>query len=102
MSGVSEMKVMRGRVPKALSWGRALMSLKIIHVDDHRLAGDSIRVAMRFHRHARPEIIGEAADGRRPLMPARQFAPDVDTTDVGPLTLMAWMWPGNSRERCRR
>ncbi len=59
------------------------MSLKILIVDDHRLARDSIRVAMRFCRCAQPEIIGEAADGATAVELAQQLAPDVITMDIG-------------------
>ena len=57
------------------------MSLKILIVDDHRLARSAIRTAMRFCR-LQPQIVGEATDGATAIELARQLAPDVITMDI--------------------
>lgn len=59
------------------------MSLRILIVDDHRLAREAIRTALRFCHSVDPEIVGEAADGATALELARELHPDVITMDIG-------------------
>ncbi len=59
------------------------MSLRILIVDDHRVAREAIRIALQFCRPGLPEIVGEAADGATALEMARRLTPDVITMDIG-------------------
>ncbi len=59
------------------------MSLRILIVDDHRLARDAIRTALRFCHSAQPDMVGEAADGATAIELARRLNPDVITMDIG-------------------
>lgn len=57
--------------------------MRVLIVDDHPLARDSIRMALEFCRVCQPEVVGEAADGATALELARQLLPDVITMDIG-------------------
>ena len=81
VAGVREVKVPR-RMKVVILWGVGSMRLRILVVDDHELARESIRTAMQFCRCAQPEIIGEAADGRTAIELARRLKPDVVTMDI--------------------
>ncbi len=59
------------------------MSLRILVVDDHSMARDAIKIALRFCRSDQPEIVGEAADGATAIELARRLKPDVVTVDIG-------------------
>lgn len=58
------------------------MSLRVLIVDDHRLAREAIRTAVLFCRSGHPEIVGEAADGATAFELARRLHPDVITMDI--------------------
>ncbi|MFQ5879043.1 MAG: response regulator transcription factor, partial [Dehalococcoidia bacterium] len=59
------------------------MPLRILIVDDHRLARDAVRTAVGFCRSGQPDIVGEAADGATAIELARRLKPDVITMDIG-------------------
>ena len=59
------------------------MRLRILVVDDHVLARNSIRTAMRFCKCAQIEIVGEAEDGATAIELAQRLMPDVVTMDIG-------------------
>lgn len=59
------------------------MPLRTLIVDDHWLARDAIRTALRFCRSVEPEVVGEASDGATALEMARELRPDVITMDIG-------------------
>ncbi len=59
------------------------MPLRILNVDDHWMARNAIRTALRFCRSAQFEIVGEAEDGTTALDMARRLKPNVVTMDIG-------------------
>ena len=59
------------------------MSLRILVLDDHPIAREAIRTALRFCQRAQPEIVGEAGDGATAIELARQLKPDIVTVDIG-------------------
>ena len=56
--------------------------LKLLVVDDHVLARNMIKTALRFCRCGEPEIVGEAADAATAFEMARELTPDVITMDI--------------------
>ncbi len=56
---------------------------KVLIVDDHSLARQAIRMALRFCRSGPLEIVGEAADGATAIELARRLAPNIITVDIG-------------------
>ncbi len=58
------------------------MPLRILIVDDHWMAREAIRTALRFCRSAELEIVGEAGDGTTALDMARRLEADVVTMDI--------------------
>ncbi len=59
------------------------MSLRILIVDDHRMAREAIHTALEFCRSGQYEVVGEAADGGTAIALAHQLHPDVITMDIG-------------------
>lgn len=59
------------------------MPLRVLIVDDHRMAREAIRTALLFCRRAEPVVVGEAADGATALELVDRLRPNLVTVDIG-------------------